>query len=265
MEPLPDFERPPVAEVALAVQFEPLHGLRQVDLGRVYEAFAPEFPVVEEHPTRPPTSLEPVEVSLQLTNETLMPCLWFMTEERDRLVQFQRDRLVVNWRREEDQPYPRYEKAVRAMLESAWERLAATVETLGLDPLRPNVCEVAYVNPIEADERWSQHGELDLVIAPWSGQHSDDFLPEPIDVRVAARYGLPDGAGILTVDATPMTRTPDNTATMLQLAARGLARREDLAGAFAFLDLGREWIVRGFVSFTEADMHQAWGKETNDG
>ncbi len=37
--PLPTFDAPPVAEVALSVQFEPLGSLRSVQLGLLWERF----------------------------------------------------------------------------------------------------------------------------------------------------------------------------------------------------------------------------------
>ena len=36
---------------------------------------------------------------------------------------------------------------------------------------------------------------------------------------------------------------------------------EDIEGAFLFLDIGREWIVRGFTSLTTKDMHKVWRRK----
>lgn len=258
---LANFLNPPVAEVALAVQFEPLEGLRAVDLGRVWEAFRDEYPDVEEHPAKPPMAVEAggLEVSVNLLSGFDKPNLWFVKDGGDRLVQFQQDRLVVNWRRRSDEQYPRYEHAVRPMFVDAWSRLVGALEDLSLGPPRPNVCEAIYVNPIDSGGAWKDHSEMDRVLSPWSGSHSDDFLPPAAEVRLGARYALPEGKGWLVIDANPVRRAGDGRpALMLQLAGRGRAGSPDLDGALEFLDLAREWIVRGFVSFTEVEMHREW-------
>ena len=237
---LPNFSNPPVAEVALAAQFEPLEGLRAVDLGRVWDAFRDEYPDVEEHPARPPMAVEAggLEVSVDLLSGFEKPNLWFVKDGGDRLVQFQHDRLVVNWRRRPGEQYPRYENAVRPMFEDAWRRLASVLGALDLGPLRPNVCEAIYINLVDSGGAWTGHSETDRVLAPWSGRHSDGFLPPAAEVRLGARYALPDRRGWLVVDANPVRRASDGRpALMLQLAGRGRAWSPDLAGVLEFFDL----------------------------
>ena len=225
-------------------------------------AFRDEYPDVEEHPARPPMAVEAggLEVSVDLLSGFEKPNLWFVKDGGDRLVQFQHDRLVVNWRRRPGEQYPRYENAVRPMFEDAWRRLASVLGALDLGPLRPNMCEAIYINLVDSGGAWTGHSETDRVLAPWSGRHSDGFLPPAAEVRLGARYALPDRRGWLVVDGirTP-TASDGRPALMLQLAGRGRAWSPDLAGVLEFFDLPHEWIVRGFVSFTEAEMHREWG------
>jgi hypothetical protein len=44
---LPDFERPPVVETVLSVQFDPIPGIHTAHLGLLWERFA-SFPLTEE-------------------------------------------------------------------------------------------------------------------------------------------------------------------------------------------------------------------------
>jgi hypothetical protein len=80
--PLPEFEHPPVAEVALAVSFDPPPGLGVVNLARLLEeSFKSEFPTVEE-----PRWQMPVErlsgpagapnVTLQMMATPPIPRVW---------------------------------------------------------------------------------------------------------------------------------------------------------------------------------------------
>lgn len=246
------------------MQFDALDGLRLVDLRLLWEAFRDEYPIVEEHPARPPMALAPgdeFQLRFTLAEAAPPPLLWFVSRDGDRLVQVQRDRIVVNWRRRETEPYPRYADTVRPMLMEAWHRLESVVNDLELGPLVPNVCDVLYVNMLEADEAaWTSFAGLAEVVAPWSGKHSDDFLPPPAEVGFSVGYDMTDGPGRLTVEGTPLRRADSGAAALLlQLTARGPAASGDLAGAVAFLDRGREWIVKGFVSVTTDRMHEYWG------
>ena len=260
----PNFRRPPVAEVALSVQFDPLPGLRVVDFGRIWDEFADEYPLVEEHPAIAPLTvgqaIPPFQIKLADTAEK--PRLWFLNENQTRLVQFQQDRLSVNWRRLSDEPYPRYDDTIRPMLVDAWARVERAAETLTGIALTPNMCEALYLNPIESGEVWQRHGELGRVLAPWSGSASDDFLPEPTQARLEIEYPLPQGDGILLVNLTPVRRIDDDRAVlMLQLIGRGQPKGPGFEGALEFLDLAHDWIVRGFKSITTPEMHRAWGIE----
>src|SRR5688500_8008989 len=115
--PLPEFDNPPVVEVALSVQFEKLEGLRVPQLGRIWHAFRNRFPRTEEQmPLEPafeqfgvPTTGKP-EVRVELSSVPTTPRVWFLNEQGTELVQIQQDRFVRNWRKQtDDEAYPRYE------------------------------------------------------------------------------------------------------------------------------------------------------------
>jgi hypothetical protein len=47
----------------------------------------------------------------------------------------------------------------------------------------------------------------------------------------------------------------------LRLTARGLPDGQDLDGVLAWMDLGREWIVRGFADITSPSAHALWERK----
>ncbi len=70
---LPDFAEPPLDEVVLGVQFEPVSGYSAVYAKDIWELFRSEFPKVQEQPILPH--------SLKLSAEqTLRPALKFIWE-----------------------------------------------------------------------------------------------------------------------------------------------------------------------------------------
>jgi uncharacterized protein (TIGR04255 family) len=200
--------------------------------------------------------------------------VWFATKDGDQVVQVQPDRLIHNWRRtSNDQPYPSYEQLRPAFARDVNEYRQFLVDQ-GLR--RPSVvqAELTYVNPIPV-AAIGKTRELGRLLAPWSGQYSDDFLPQPEDVQVAIRYRIDDPStkepvGRLYVQGTPVLQQaspadPPEEVYMLQVFARGRPLGDDsVDGAFAFLDLGHQWIVRGFTSITTKTMHTEWGRHDAD-
>ena len=118
-DPSPSFAKPPLQEVALAIQFQPqaVDILTSAEFGRL---LAEAFPRQEEQPGRPPMTedfAKPVQGQPPFRLE-VMPALppyrlWFLSATGARLVQLQADLLALNWRRTVedvvvDDDYPRY-------------------------------------------------------------------------------------------------------------------------------------------------------------
>jgi hypothetical protein len=65
--------------------------------------------------------------------------------------------------------------------------------------------------------------------------------------------------GRLHVAIQPALKKADNSPILtMNLTARGAPLGEGVEGAFQFLELGRRWIVKGFVDLTTPDMWRAW-------
>jgi uncharacterized protein (TIGR04255 family) len=267
-----------VAEVALAVYFARPVGVPAAELGRLWDRWRDRYPRTEDQPLLPPVIPETFNVpsfgfSMQFMAGQLGSRVWFVTKDGEQLVQVQPDRLIHNWRRTTiDEPYPRYELLRPAFADDVNDFSQFLVEQ-GLD--RPSVlqAELTYVNPIPV-AALGDSKLLGRLLAPWSGQYSDDFLPSPEDVRISIRYRINDPSshepvGRLYMDGAPALHQASEgepeEVYMLQLFARGRPLGDDgVAGALAFLDLGHEWIVRGFTSMTTKTMHAEWGRQDAD-
>jgi uncharacterized protein (TIGR04255 family) len=265
---LPDFAAPPVTEVALSVQFDPLTVLRTPHLGLLWQDFRDRFPKTEEHSPLPPViekfgliGLAPIGVRFEATPP--VPRCWFLNEAGTKLIQVQQDRFVHNWRKiGQGDEYPRYEQ-IRQTFETELGIFCQFLAREQLGELAPNQCEVTYVNQILSGRGWEKHGQLGEVVTMWTSHHSDEFLSEPEDVHLAVRYVIPDSTGNplgrLLVNVEPAYRVSDGTPIfVLQLTARGKPDGEGVEGVLKFFDRGREWIVRGFASMTSPLIHKIW-------
>jgi len=269
----PAYERPPVVEVALSLQFEPVELLRSVHFGLLWSRLRQDgFSRVEDH-----GALEPVFEDFALSSPRIgirvqtfadappLPRVWFLNADGTELIQVQSNRLIVNWRRGAGaEPYPRYTHILKRF-KAALQLLSGLMAEENLGQIVPNQCEITYVNHILAEKEWSKHGDIANVVTIWRNQYSDSYLGAPEDVAFAARYRMvaEDGAtlGRLQVALQPAFRREDSSPIFaLTVTARGAPASASFESALALFDKQHEWIVRGFTSITATGLHKFWGR-----
>jgi len=265
--PLPDFTDPPVIETVLGVQFAPLESFSIPHFGLYWAKIRTSYPKCEIQPPLDPVfeefgiqSRKDLSIGIEIASAPSLRC-WYINETSTQLIQVQRDRFIQNWRKVKgDEVYPRYE-TLRPSFEREWQRFCEFLEHERLGIPKVNQCEVTYVNHIEPGREWHSYGEIDKVIAYWSGSSLGDFLPEPEMVSLNVTYLMPDKGGRLRVIAQPAIRPRDAKEVLqLNLTARGRPKSSSLDDILDWFDLGREWIVRGFTDFTSREMHRVWGR-----
>jgi uncharacterized protein (TIGR04255 family) len=267
---LPGFEAPPVVELALGVQFEPLQNFRTVHFGAFWKKISKDFPHVEE---KPPLGDIPEKFGIQIESLTfnlvegiLLPRLWFLNSQKNELIQLQQNRFVYNWRRQnDDDSYPHYSN-IRTKFISEYERLAEFLKAEDLGDIKPTACEITYVNHIVSNAVWSEFGDFAKVFTIFNSNPQASFLPVAESVRFASNYVIKNNAekavGRLRATVAPEVRRSDGKKLfVMNMAAVGVPESKDLAGVLSFLDVGHEWIVKGFEALTTEDMQAAWGKD----
>ncbi len=267
---LPSYERPPVVEVALSIQFAPLQGFSSLHAGLLWNELKDEFPTFEEQPALPPVfevfGARPAILAPQfeLVTSASPNRFWFITKSGSEVIQVQQNRLIYNWRKQAEQDrYPRYE-TIREHFAHVSSKLLNFFAEKGLGRVQPNQCEVIYINFVTLPDDVDPRGKPQRVLAPWSGTTSDDFLPEMEDVQMQLRYPLKHegkNVGRLYIQVAPTIRTHDShPGVQITMTARGRPQEESISSAFAMLDLCRGTIVRGFTSITTPELHKYWGK-----
>lgn len=264
------FERPPVSEVAMAVQFARAVTGEATTMGRFWPKIADRFPHVETMAASPPmmedfsTGPQP-QVIFQMAPSP-SPRFLLQSEARSALLQIQPDRFVYNWLREPgDAEYPRYRR-LRAEFIELYELFAQTCAEQGRE-LTPTWCEVTYINPIEAPPLVDAPDSAAAVLSRLRTIQLDG-LPAPEDTSLNEHYllqraGVPYGRFHVAV-ANGFRVTDNARIIMVTLTARGLVETPDLAGVLNLLDDGRGLIVKGFRDLTTNRMHEQWGLHTDD-
>lgn len=266
---LPEFQSPPVVEVALSIRFKSLN-LTTGHVGLLWERFRSGFPRIEDQPPIDlPTETEKERVPAQFSGQLKLLSLprmrsWFVSSAGTQLIQVQHDLFAHNWRRNDtDETYPRF-NAVKRSFDVELETLKQFLLDHSLGEPEPVQCEVTYINHIFAGRTWLTHDEFHKVFNLWA-LPKHDFLPRPDDGRFLVRYVIPDRngqfCGRLHISSQPAFAEVGGVEKLLfatTLTARGRPLGEGLAGALAFLEVGHVWIVRGFSDVTTPEMQAEW-------
>ena len=269
---LPEYERPPVVEVALAIEFEQAVGFRSLDLGRLAAAWADSLPQADERPLLPRMESpdddlvdDLLDALFEVEEPVVPPRLWLQNEVGDQVVQIQRDRLVVNWRKEGSGGYPRY-KTVRDRLQDAWLRLVDVCNDLDYDAPIPDLCEIQYINNIGMDQGWNSPQDTAKLVVPWQGIDGKGYIPSNHLCQFSLHCHFPeDREGWLNIDGwTTSAPTDDDSHAMrmmLNLTSRGHALSDDFESALDFFEMAHVWIVRAFTEITSPEAHDTWGRQ----
>ncbi len=262
MTDLPEFDNPPVVEVAIGVQFRPLPGLRGLSLAPLQAVWRDAYPISQEQqPLMPVIEGDPQGVGqLQLS---LLPVpvvrQWFLSESGNELVQVQPDRLLVNWRAGDPaEKYPRY-RHMRSMFESRFAELARFAKGQGFGDLDVVQAELSYINVIQLGRE--DLGRIETFLKGWSGTPGHHLDP-PEEARVTLTYLVPD-VGIppvrLYVEVSPAQLTTGERVLFFTLTIRGNPGGRSLDEALKFLDEAHSHLVRSFAELTQESMHALWG------
>ncbi|MDE0146441.1 MAG: TIGR04255 family protein [Nitrospira sp.] len=262
---LPEYSSPPVIETVLGVQFSPLSSFQVPHFGLFWNRVRQAYPHVEVQPPLSPVFGPSVPKDtrgqVQIRFEAGPPDFrcWFKNQEQTHLMQIQRDRFVVNWRKVTGQEvYPRYAQ-FRPRFQNEWTEFCKFLEEENLETPQVNQCEVTYVNHFESEKEFKSFGEAHKIFEVWSALPAEGFLPSPESVRFNMRFLLPDQKGRMHVVVEPKLRTRDGKEVLqVTLTCLGRPNAPTIENIFNWFDLGHEWIVQGFTQLTTHEMHQIW-------
>ena len=257
---LPDYERPPIAEVACGVRFEPIKGFTLPHSGLYWNTIRTEFPECQHaEPLLDPG------MSVDLKTGFPLPRIWFLAPEKSALIQLQTNCFFYNWRKlTEDDTYPRFQVISRRFGE-LFSGLNSFLQSSDLPRAAPTLYELTYVNHIPRGEGWSSMEDLGnlLVDVKWNSTKAR-FLPVPTGISWQARFPMSSDACALNVRLVQATRTPDSiTGLRLELQAVGNAKERSDKEMNNWFALAHEWIVRGFEDLTELRVQQEIWRKTS--
>ena len=262
---LPDYQNPPLNEVVLGVQFAPAQGYQQIRAGEVWNLYRGDYPLVEEQPPLPPTfetfglPHHGNALNFGFIAGAKHDRFWFLSQEKDELIQFQQDRLLHNWRKVKDRnnSYPRFERIIESFETELW-RLEKYFDGLCSQSIKCNQAEISYVNhiPLDCEDSPSQSGD-------WLRFCNFGDI-EPDDVSLVVRRALRETTGApygrMICEVKTAWNPKGGRILIVTLTVRGAPVDQSISSALDFLKRGRDVIVEEFTSITTDSAHKLWGR-----
>ena len=266
--PLADFDRPPVVETILSVQFEKLTTMQAVHFGVFWRGMQAQFPVTSEHLPLPPvielfpeSPQQKPRVRFEALEKRPLSRLWLVDAAGSELIQLQNDRFIKNWRKQADHDrYPNYEPVIKPAFERDFQHFESFVAEERLGAIKITQCEVSYINHIVSGDGWDDFSEFQRIFTV--GAYAQAPIPGRADeFAIRLRFPIHDDRGQpigrLHVEIEPALHAADNRRMyVLNLTARGQAGNH-----YDFFDIGRRWIVNAFEQLTTEHMHRFWRKK----
>lgn len=265
---LPNFTRPPVHEVLLAIQFGTLTDFHSYHVGKLWDRVRDRYPDIREQapliaqfetfgvaePAQQPSAIE-------MLMTPPMARYWFEAGETA-LMQVQQDKLIHNWRKGDSQAeYPRYEN-VREEFLADYRALSDFAREEKFGDIRINQCEVAYVNTIFVPGVEDPYRAVDKVMKVWNWPTVSIGEFEQVSIQprfILSKEGQPYAR--LHVGMLPaIRRSTRQPCLQLTMSVKGRPVDESLDAALDFFAEGREAIVRVFADLTTPEMHKEWGR-----
>lgn len=259
---LPDYTTPPVDEVVLGLQFAAIPGYRSVDSANVWELFRDEMPMVlEQAPLFPQFETFGGQPSFNFFPpfglNAQSPRLWFLSKDENHIVQFQPDRLLVNWRKVNGNGiYPRYEM-IKENLISAFKKVDQFAIHEKSQRISINQAEISYINVIPISD-FSEIGSW--LSTDFRATENDDTFNFNSSMVIKGDDGNPIARLYreIQVGSYPSVGT---LALRLNLTFRGKPELDSIDSAVSFINLGRISIVNEFTRITTDFAHKSWGQK----
>lgn len=275
-EYLADYRKPPLDEVALAVQFDELSDLTSVHIGKIYASFVDKYEVVEER--------APIQAKFETFGSNVMPGLeiktsfgnipplrrvWFISKDGHDLVQLQPNRFIHNWRKVKGAgTYRRFEQILPDYM-AEFNRFKSALAELDLPTPEINQCEVSYFNNIYLEDNESHWNGFERVFANMQScplrLTREDVILEPESPSFNISMRLLDGAtrepfARLHVAAEAATDDDERKLIRLTLIVRGRPVGNGDESIEKFMCQGRDTIVESFTGLTTKAAQASWDR-----
>jgi len=175
--PLPKYDNPPINEVVFGATFAPLANLKAPHLGLFWNEVKSEFVRCEHAP--PVGSLNDI---IEPESGVPLPRVWFINAEDDHLLQIQKNKFLLNWRKREN-VYPHFED-ISEKFYLYFGMFQESLEVNDVGQVNILELELSYINIIPKGEGWDSVEKVKDLFPDLSMEYvGDRFLSSPDSIN----------------------------------------------------------------------------------
>ncbi len=272
MSSTPKYDKPPVVETVLGVQFPELVGFKAAHFGLYWRQISREsFPTVEDRPRLskvveffPRPAIFP-GAQLAFSPGGAPDRTWYTGKSQEELIQVQPDRFLYNWRRRpQTGQYQFYDESSEKFLKR-FEEFSTFCQAEKLGPPAPNLCEVTYTNHIRPEKTETAIQLFGKVFSGLRWETTDNGLPVPESAALNRTYVIAENRGRLYAEAAVAMDPSDpdrREFILLNMTARVNHSSMEPGSLAESLRLAHDWVVNGFASLTDREIQKLRWRRT---
>jgi len=254
---LPKFKKPPVVEAFCGISFQELYGLHAPQLGELWNAIRRDYPKIDTQPPIAPAP--PPNSSQQIIFQIGAPTqfrTWFMNDDNSILLQIQRDRLILNWRKSDDSSiYPSY-TVLRRRFEKALNTFSTFIGKQNIGTLQLTGIEFGYVNLITLPRELTSIENFNEVFPILIFDKKSGILQSLSALNFQARFELPEKGQLHASIFSAQKPTDGSPALRFDLVSRWFSPQMLQSDMLPWLDMAHEMTVKTFVFLTSRQMQE---------
>jgi len=247
------YSHPPINELVLGVYFNPpLINLRSEHVGLFWRTVRDEFPKLQQQ--------SPIgDLFIGAPNEHApMPRYWLVAADDAHLLQIQRNAFLVNWRKRNDSDYPHFE-TVKKVFDQQYENLVAFLKAeADTGEVTIDVCELTYINLIEAGEYWKEVGGVSAVVPSFRPLEPKLTEAKLQDVNATSIFRFDERSTLSVNIRTGQNPSAKAPRLVLELRASGKPTAGTKSAADAWLAKAHDVIGECFNTITAPDIQQKY-------
>jgi uncharacterized protein (TIGR04255 family) len=258
LEPLPEYDTPPLDEVVCGILFKPIETLLVPHFGVFWERLKPEYPTCQEVAPLAPAVERLDNSPIPDLKIFVLPRIWFLHQNDSQIIQLQRDRFLYNWRkRRPSDEYPRYPQVIEKF-QNHLLNFQSFLNELNIGTIIPVQYELTYVNLILQGSGWDDMSDISHVFPDFAWRTSKQrFLPAPEGISWQTSFPLQNRMGRLRMHIQKAQRRDDKHPLFrFELTARGMASDSSHEARRAWFDASHESVVRGFADVTADELQK---------
>ena len=253
---LPKYKNPPVNEVILGITFNPIIKMKAAHIGLFWNKIRKNFPKCEQAPV-----IGDINEIIEPETGLPVPRTWLINREDDHLIQLQKNKFLLNWRKREKN-YPHYNDISELFFEQL-NNFYSFISENDLGSIDIRNYELTYINNILKGEGWDEIKQLGKLLPDivWR-EDSNRFLNNPEALIWQSVFTFPDNKGKLVAKIQQGIRNIDSHPLIIfELSAHSINSDKTENEMLEWFNMAHEWIVKGFEDLTSDEIQKTvWEK-----